>query len=80
MGVELNRGKDKHIILDISYESLIKRVNNDKRRDKQLSFTFYKDNTSFIKHYPDAYIIENNDDRDDIVVEMCLKYIFEQYD
>lgn len=73
---KLYSDKDKHIILDISYDSLIKRMEKDKRQDKQLPFAFYQGNTSYIKYYPDAFVIENNDDRIDKVVEMCLKYIF----
>ena len=70
-----NRSNDKHIILDISRDSLAKRMENDNREDKQLPFTFYQEYTSYIKNYSDALVIDNNDNDVDYIVEKCLKYI-----
>ena len=74
---ELNSETDKHIILDITEDSLYKHMEDDDREDKQLPFSFYKEYTLYINNYPDAFVIDNNDDGIDIIVEKCLKYIFD---
>ena len=74
---EFNCAKDKHIILNISYDTLVHRMEKCDREDKQLPFSFYHEYTIYINNYTDALVIDNNDVNVDLVVDKCLEYIFD---